>query len=69
MKGEGHTFNCQSSYMSFELNNNLFFVKKKDKKYYKEREWEKNKKQKQKGAKSLMWLANLGKSKHSVTVL
>ena len=39
MKGEGHTINCQSSYLSFELNSNLFFVKKKkDKKYYKERE-------------------------------
>lgn len=40
MKGEGHTINSQSSYRSFELNNNLFFVKKrnKDKKYYKERE-------------------------------
>ena len=29
MKGEGHTINCQSSYLSFELNSNLFFVKKK----------------------------------------
>ena len=28
MKGEVHTINSQSSYMSFELNNNLFFVKK-----------------------------------------
>lgn len=59
MKGEGHTINCQSSHLSFELNSNLFFVKKKKRSeiLQREREWEKKCK-KQKGAQSLMWLGS-----------
>ena len=52
MKGEGHTFNFQSCYMSFELNNNLFFVKKKIRNTAKrESEKKKNKNKNKKGQK------------------
>ena len=43
MKGKGHTINCQSSYMTFELNNNLVFCKKKKIRNITKRESEKKK--------------------------